>query len=147
MRVGHEIDMSQRGICERRRHLRARWSSDQRHCELRITLAMTARINTTVQNVAITFDGVDGTAGRAEIIETSPPQSQVRTVEVLLSGLSHPIASMASTASNSGQAVDVRVLGVYGSWTVSEVRSEQEPDVPSFHLRSAGPIMAAIPPV
>ena len=105
---------------------------------------MTARLNTTVHNVGITFDGADGTAGTAELVETSPPQSNVRTVELFLSDLSEPISERALTALNSGRAVNVRVLGVYGSWTVAEV-TDHEPGVHSFHLTSRGPIMEGAP--
>lgn len=105
---------------------------------------MTARINTTVHNVDIMFDGTDGKAGTAEIIETSPPRSSVRTVELFLSGLSDQMSSMALTALHSGRAVNVSVLGVYGSWTVSQVKGEER-GVPSFHLKSRGPIMVGAP--
>jgi hypothetical protein len=108
---------------------------------------MTARINTAVDNVAITFDGIDGTAGRAEIIETSPPKSSVRDVELFLSGLSAQIRDKADTALASGRRVDVRVLGIYGAWTVSEAIPDERPGVTAFHLKSAGPIMAGMLPV
>ena|SRR5215207_3064105 len=107
---------------------------------------MTARINTAVHNVAITFDGISGTAGRAEIIETSPPRSRVRSVELVLSGLPDHIGSKADAALASGRPVDVRVLGFYGSWTVSEAIPEA-PDATAFRLKSAGPIMAGMQPV
>jgi hypothetical protein len=108
---------------------------------------MTARINTAVHNVAITFDGIGGTAGRAEIIETSPPRSSVRSVELLLSGLPEQIGSKANAALGSGRPVDVRVLGFYGSWTVSEAIPDERPGVTAFRLKSAGPIMAGMQPV
>ena len=107
---------------------------------------MTARINTTVHNVPVTFDGTDATVGRAEIIETSRPQSKLRTVELFLSGLPNEIANQAKTALGSGRSVDVRVLGVYGSWTVSAVLADQERGVPTFHLKSAGPIVVGMMP-
>jgi hypothetical protein len=103
---------------------------------------VTARINTTVHNVGIVFDGTDGTAGRVEIIETSPPGSVVRTVELFLADLPEPIATKAKTALHSGRPVDVRVLGVYGAWTVAEASGAS-----SFHLKSSGPIMAGLLPV
>jgi hypothetical protein len=108
---------------------------------------MTARINTAVHNVAITFDGIDGTAGRAEIVETSPPHSSERSVELLLSGLPEPIGSQAEAALASRRPVDVRVLGVYGSWTVCDIVPDEQPGVTAFHLKSAGPIMAGLLPV
>jgi hypothetical protein len=105
---------------------------------------MTARLNTTVYNVGITFDGADGKAGTAELIETSPLRSSERTAELFLSGLSEQISAKALTALSSGRAVDVRVLGVYGSWTVAEM-TDHEPGVHSFHLTSRGPIMVGAP--
>jgi hypothetical protein len=108
---------------------------------------VTVRINTAVHNVAITFDGIEGTAGRAEIIETSPPSSSVRSVELFLSGLPEQIGSKANAALASGGPVDVRVLGFYGSWTVSEAFPDERPGVIAFRLKSAGPIMAGMQPV
>src|SRR5689334_5399343 len=105
---------------------------------------MTATINTTVHNVDIAFDGTDGKVGTAEIIETSPPRSSVRIVELFLSGLPEQISSMALTALHSGRAVNVSVLGVYGSWTVAQVK-DQERGVPSFHLKSIGSVMVGAP--
>jgi hypothetical protein len=107
---------------------------------------VTARINTAVYNVAVTFDGSAGTAGRAEIIETSAPRSRVRTVELFLTGLPEEIAGKAILAANSGQPVDVRVLGIYGYWTVCEI-DERRPGLTSFHLKSCGEIMAGMLPV
>ena len=108
---------------------------------------MTARINTAVHDVAITFDELSGTAGRAEIIETSPPRSPVRNVELFLSGLSAEIGSRAQTALASGLPVEVRVLGFSGSWTVAETWPDARPDEVALHLTSAGPIMAGMLPV
>jgi hypothetical protein len=108
---------------------------------------MTARINTAVHNVAITFDGVEGTAGRAEIVETSPPHSSARSVELLLSGLPEQIGSKADAALADGHPVDVRVLGVYGSWTVAEAVPDEQPGATAFRLKSAGPIMAGLLPI
>ncbi len=107
---------------------------------------VTARINTAVYNVAITFDGAEGTAGRAEIIETSRPQSNVRSVELYLSGLSEPVAKKAEEALERGGPVDVRVLGFSGAWTVSETLPGEDPEVVSFHLKSHGPILAGMLP-
>ena len=98
----------------------------------------------TVHNVDINFDGTDGKAGTAEIVETSPPQARVRTFELNLAGVSEPISSMALAALHSGRAVNVHVLGVYGSWTVAGA-TDQERGAPSFHLKSRGPIIVAIP--
>lgn len=108
---------------------------------------MTARINTTVYNVAVTFDGSDGTAGRADIVETSPPRASVRTVELFLTRLPEPLAAKAREALASGSAVEVRVLEFFGSWIVVEARADEELRATLYRLESRGPIMAGSLPV
>ncbi len=87
---------------------------------------MTARINTTVHNVAITFDGKEGIAHRAEIVETSLPGASERTCELVLSGLPEDIRRAAMDALGASRQVDVRVLGFYGPWTVAETATERK---------------------
>jgi hypothetical protein len=103
---------------------------------------MTARINTTVHNVAITFDGKEGTAHRVEIVETSPPFARERTCELVISGLPEDIRREALEALDAGRHVDVRVLGFYGTWTVAE--AAMKGDAGAVRLASAGYIMSPI---
>jgi hypothetical protein len=101
---------------------------------------VTARINATVYNVAIGFDGKEGTVGRAEIVETSRPGASERTCELVVSGLPEGISRAALAALGTNRTVDVRVLGFYGLWTVTETAMESESG--AFRLKSAGYIMA-----
>jgi hypothetical protein len=103
---------------------------------------MTARINTTVHNVGITFDGKEGIAHRADIVETSLPGATERTCELILSGLPEDIRREAMDALDAGRQVDVRVLGFYGPWTVAE--TAMEGDAAAFRLKSAGYIMSSM---
>jgi hypothetical protein len=60
--------------------------------------SMTARINTTVHNVDTTFDGKEGIAHRAEIVETSLLGASERNCELVLSGLPEDIRREAMNA-------------------------------------------------
>jgi hypothetical protein len=100
---------------------------------------MTARVNTTVHNVAIAFDGKEGIARRADIAETSLPGASERTCELVLSGLPEDIRLEAMDALDAGRQVEVRVLDFYGPWTVAE--TAMEGDAAAFRLKSAGYIM------